>query len=90
VVQFQLAAEVLGGVELMHMIRRGQMRDDGRGLSAAQQFYLLAEYTRDCAAYFHSGASLNATEPPFVRWRRLVSSTFSRLSPEDATSFPNS
>jgi hypothetical protein len=25
------------------MIRKGQMRDDGRGLSAAQQFYLLAE-----------------------------------------------
>src|ERR1035438_1529819 len=33
----------LGGVELMHMIRKGQMRDDGRGLSAAQQFYMLAE-----------------------------------------------
>ena len=30
-------------VELMHMIRKGQMHDDGRGLSAAQQFYLLAE-----------------------------------------------
>jgi hypothetical protein len=24
------------------MIRKGQMRDDGRGLSAAQQFYMLA------------------------------------------------
>jgi integrase len=34
---------ILSGVELMHMIRKGQMRDDGRGLSAAQQFYLLAE-----------------------------------------------
>jgi hypothetical protein len=30
-------------VELMHMIRERQMHDDGRGLSAAQQFYLLAE-----------------------------------------------
>jgi putative transposase len=40
---FGCARIVLGGVELMHMIRKGQMRDDGRGLSAAQQFYLLAE-----------------------------------------------
>jgi putative transposase len=40
---FRCARIILSGVELMHMIRKGQMRDDGRGLSAAQQFYLLAE-----------------------------------------------
>jgi len=40
---FHCARIILSGVELMHMIRKGQMRDDGRGLSAAQQFYLLAE-----------------------------------------------
>jgi putative transposase len=40
---FRCARIILGGVELMHMIRKGQMRDDGRGLSAAQQFYMLAE-----------------------------------------------
>jgi putative transposase len=40
---FRCARITLGGVELMHMIRKGQMRDDGRGLSAAQQFYMLAE-----------------------------------------------
>jgi putative transposase len=40
---FRCARIILGGVELMHMIRKGQMRDDGRGLSAAQQFYLQAE-----------------------------------------------
>jgi putative transposase len=39
---FRCALIILGGVELMHMIRKGQMRDDGRGLSAAQQFYMLA------------------------------------------------
>ena len=41
---FRCARIILSGVELMHMIRKGQMRDDGRGLSAAQQFYMLAEY----------------------------------------------
>jgi hypothetical protein len=40
---FRSARIILGGVELMQMIRKGQMRDDGRGLSAAQQFYMLAE-----------------------------------------------
>ena len=40
---FRCAGIILGGVELMHMIRKGQMRDDGRALSAAQQFYMLAE-----------------------------------------------
>src|SRR5450631_2087553 len=40
--EFGCARIILGGVELMHMIRKGQMRDDGRGLSPAQQFYLLA------------------------------------------------
>ena len=39
---FRSAGIILSGVELMHMIRKGQMRDDGRGLSAAQQFYMLA------------------------------------------------
>jgi transposase-like protein len=39
---FRCARIILGGVELMHMIRKGQMRDDGRGLSAARQFYMLA------------------------------------------------
>jgi putative transposase len=40
---FRCARIVLGGVELMHMIRRGRKHDDGRGLSTAQQFYMLAE-----------------------------------------------
>ena len=39
---FRCARIILGGVELMHMIRKGQMHDNGRGLSAAQQFYMLA------------------------------------------------
>src|SRR5664279_3971100 len=40
---FRCARIILGGVELMHMICKGQMRDDARGLSAARQFYMLAE-----------------------------------------------
>ena len=31
------------GVELMHMIRKGQTREDVRGLTAAQQLSLLGE-----------------------------------------------
>jgi hypothetical protein len=40
---FRCARIILSGVELMHMIRKGQMRDDGRVMSSAQQFYLLAK-----------------------------------------------
>jgi putative transposase len=40
---FRCARIILGGVEIMHMIRKGQMRsNDGSGLSVAQQFYSLA------------------------------------------------
>ena len=42
---FRSARIILGGVELMHMIRKGQMRDDGRGLSAA------------CSTILHAGGS---------------------------------
>jgi putative transposase len=35
---FCCARITLSGVEVMHMIRKGQMRDNGRGLSVAQQF----------------------------------------------------
>jgi hypothetical protein len=40
---FRCARIILGGVELYAHDRQRQMRDDGRGLSADQQFYLLAE-----------------------------------------------
>ena len=40
---FRCARVILGGVEIMHMICKGQMRSDDVGtLSAAQQFYSLA------------------------------------------------
>ena len=39
---FRCARIILSGIELMHMIRKGQMRNDGRALSPAQQFYALA------------------------------------------------
>ena len=38
---FWLAAATIAGIELMHMIRKGQMRTTGK-LRPAQQFYALA------------------------------------------------
>jgi transposase-like protein len=44
---FQAAASVLAGIELMHMIRKGQMAMPGcEGLSSAEQFYALAGQIR--------------------------------------------
>jgi len=41
---FQSAKNILAGIELMHMIRKGQMRMEGAGKVAfAEQFYALAE-----------------------------------------------
>lgn len=40
---FRCARILLGGIELMHMIAKGQMqRPDGSNPSAAEQFYSLA------------------------------------------------
>jgi putative transposase len=40
---FRCARVILGGIEIMHMIRKEQMRSSkGSSLSAAQQFYSLA------------------------------------------------
>jgi len=41
---FRSAAATLAGVEVMHMIRKGQMRTTGK-LRPAQQFYALAAET---------------------------------------------
>ena len=44
---FHAAANVLAGIELMHMIRKGQMAMAGcEGLSFAEQFYALAGQVR--------------------------------------------
>jgi putative transposase len=41
---FRCARIILGGIELMHMIAKGQMKsDDGRHRSVADQFYDLAK-----------------------------------------------
>ncbi|SAL49968.1 integrase catalytic region [Caballeronia sordidicola] len=41
---FRCARIILGGIELMHMIAKGQMKsDDGRYRSVAEQFYDLAK-----------------------------------------------
>lgn len=40
---FRRAQTILAGIELVHIIRKGQyQRPDGDGLSPAAQFYLLA------------------------------------------------
>ena len=39
---FRCARILLSGIELMHMIRKGQMKDDGNGQTPAQLFYALA------------------------------------------------
>jgi putative transposase len=39
---FRCACILLSGIELMHMIRKGQMKDGGRGQTPAQHFYSLA------------------------------------------------
>ena len=38
---FRCARIILAGIELMHMIRKGQMHDDGFAETAAEQFYSL-------------------------------------------------
>ncbi|MFL9913248.1 IS6 family transposase [Paraburkholderia sp. RL17-337-BIB-A] len=39
---FRCARILLGGIELIHMIAKGQMKDSGRGQTPAEQFYSLA------------------------------------------------
>ena len=46
---FRAAARVLTGIELMHMIRKGQMAmSDCEGLSYANQFYALCRTNLSC------------------------------------------
>ncbi len=40
---FQCARILLGGIELMHMIAKGQMQTDGLNQTPANQFYSLAK-----------------------------------------------
>lgn len=39
---FRCARIILSGIEIMHMIRKGQMREDGIAVSATDQFYSLS------------------------------------------------
>jgi transposase-like protein len=40
--EFRCARILLSGIGLMHMVRKGQMKNDGRGQTPAQLFYSLA------------------------------------------------
>jgi len=39
---FRCARIILSGIELMHMVRKGQMKSGGDGQTPAQRFYSLA------------------------------------------------
>jgi hypothetical protein len=39
---FRCARILLGGIEVAHMIAKGQMKDSGARLTPAEQFYSLA------------------------------------------------
>ncbi len=39
---FRCARIILSGIEIMHMMHKGQISDDGKALSPAQRFYALA------------------------------------------------
>jgi transposase-like protein len=43
---FHAARSVLAGVELMHMIRKGEFAGDSRTMSFADQFYVMAGQVR--------------------------------------------
>jgi transposase-like protein len=43
---FRSAQAILAGIELMHMIRKGQFMLAGEGMSFADQFYALAGQLR--------------------------------------------
>ena len=60
----------LAGIELMHMIRKGQMHDDGFAKTAAEQFYSLVTSTILIIFRFARPARLIATQPDLAAWRR--------------------
>ena len=69
---FWSAGSVLAGIELMHLIRKGQLAIDGTdAMSFAHQFYALAVMVRQferCSAFPGKFRRLinNATEPTFL------------------------
>jgi hypothetical protein len=60
---FRRAQTILAGIELIHMIRKGQLHHPaGDGLSPAEQFYLLASMkNRQC--YFADPERLMRQNP---------------------------
>ena len=67
---FRATAKVLAGIELMHMIRKGQMvLKGGEGMSYTNQFYVLAGKIRPAQGQWH------------VRRPELVFSQLTRRNP---------
>ena len=63
---FRSAGSVLAGIELMHMIRKGQVAiDEGAHMSFADQFYALAGQVRPTQA----GVMLGMKNPGWAQQR---------------------
>jgi hypothetical protein len=60
---FRCARILLGGIELMHMVAKGQMKDSGGCQTPADQFYSLIRYAILIISLFYRAAILIAAEP---------------------------
>ena len=83
---FGSARRTLRGIELMHMIKKGQMiLADGKALSAADQFYALAASLHLLEGRLRrSGNKRNRIPPaacPTVKWTSPPCARWSALTP---------
>ncbi|MGF6507973.1 hypothetical protein OKW26_003799 [Paraburkholderia sp. 32] len=60
---FRCARIILSGIEIAHMIRKGQLCDDGVASTTAEQFYSLAVYVVLLISRFTQAVIVSATEP---------------------------
>ncbi|MGF6961202.1 putative transposase [Paraburkholderia youngii] len=74
---FRCARIILSGIEVMHMIRKGQMKNDGDDRTAAAQCYSLATSAILSIWEQARSAILIATEPDLSRWKHHVDSSVS-------------
>ena len=71
---FRCVRVILGGIEMMHMSRKVQLRsNDGGSLSAARQFYSLA------ATYLREEASAPQLRGPFLRSDTVTRQNLARV-----------
>ena len=70
---FDAAQHTLAGVELMHMLKKGQLVVEAgvEGLTPAEQFYVLAAESPRQQGPLHPHSKF-ATEPKFDRWQAII------------------